>query len=176
MARKRNELGEDASSIVRALMASGGTAKSIAAALRAKGIDASPATIGRRMKELRGKVRERKRGNAPPPPAPKGRAKRAPSVPVPPLPTSPDEIEGDTPLETINAWIETAEEIATLAKKDGNLPVIGQMGRLVASLLEAKRKATPPTPPDPNDNPDMVALGAKVAEQMHKYVDFVLGR
>ncbi len=44
-------------------------------------------------------------------------------------------------------------------------------------FLEAKRKATPPDVPDPNDEPDMISLGAQVAARLHKMAeDEVLSR
>jgi hypothetical protein len=41
------------------------------------------------------------------------------------------------------------------------------MGRLVTALSEAIRKATPPTPPDPNENPDMIVLAESVRKKLH---------
>ncbi len=76
---------------------------------------------------------------------------------------------------TLDRWLARAEAAGRKAATMGNLAAVGQMGRLAVTLQEAKRKATPPAAPDPNDDVDMVRLGADVAERLHKMVDLVVG-
>ncbi len=172
MPRKRIELSAAAEDQMRALMAKGGTVESISKALRAGGAsEASPATIARRMAEVRSSVNAgrvaRREAATPPPPSP-------PAEPEPALPSSPDDIPEGTGLETYDRWLARAERMAVDAEIDGDLKAIGNAGRLVGFLLEAKRKATPKPVADPNEHPDMVALGAQVEERFLKMIDLVL--
>jgi hypothetical protein len=48
------------------------------------------------------------------------------------------------------------------------------MGRLTGALLEAKRRSTPTPKVDPNDDPDMIAMGEQVAERLHRLIDQVV--
>lgn len=93
----------------------------------------------------------------------------------PDLPATPDDIPAGTDVETLNRWLERAERGAAEAERDGNLSQIGNMGRLAKALIEARHKATPPAPPNPDDNPDMVALAAVAAEKFHKLIDLAAG-
>lgn len=164
MPRKRTELSPLHEARLVALAGAGRTAEEIAAALAAEGVTGlSRATVARRLLDLRGAQRVR------------GKASRPAPVEAPPLPATPEDIPEGTDLETIERWLETAERMARKAEADGNLAGLGAMGRLAKGLLEAKRRATPPTPPDPNANPDMVALGAEVAKRLHKLVDDAAG-
>lgn len=90
------------------------------------------------------------------------------------LPATDEDIER-ADAGTLDRWLARAEAAGRTAAAQGNLPAIGQMGRLAVTLQEAKRKATPPAAPDPNDAPDMRLLGAQVAERLHKMVDLVVG-
>lgn len=92
---------------------------------------------------------------------------------APPLPETEDDIPDGTDIDTLDRWIQIAERNGRAAENEGNLQALAQMGRLSASLLEAKRKGAPPIVPDPNDSPDMVKLGADVAERLHKMIDQV---
>lgn len=163
MARKRTELGPTLESRIVALMRAGGTADSITSQLGAEGVGASRATIARRMQELRGQVKA-------------ARAERM-AAPVvvedETLPGSPDAIPEGTDLATLDRWLQTAERMGEAAEADGDLQALAAAGRLSASLLEAKRKATPPSRPDPNENPDLIKLGKQVAERLHKMIDQV---
>lgn len=93
---------------------------------------------------------------------------------APPLPETEDDIPEGTDIDTLDRWIQVAERNGRAAENEGNLQALAQMGRLSASLLEAKRKGAPPVIPDPNDSPDMVALGAEVEARLLKMVDLVL--
>ncbi len=93
---------------------------------------------------------------------------------APPLPESPDDIPEGTDLDTLDRWLLVAERNGRAAENEGNLQALAQMGRLSASLLEAKRKGAPLPTPDPNEHPDMVRLGAEVAERLLKALDLVV--
>jgi hypothetical protein len=167
MARKPNPLSQDHEQRLITLMKAGRTAAQIADALAAEGVKGlSRATVGRRMRELRGPTR------LTPPAASK--APRAEPVEAP-LPSSPDAIPEGTDLEQIERWLETAERNARAAEADGNLAGLGAMGRLAKGLLEAKVKARPTPPPDPNQNPDMQKLGADVSVRFLKLIDEAAG-
>lgn len=96
------------------------------------------------------------------------------SVDAPPLPPSADDVPDDADPTTIDRWIEMADKAGRQAEARGDLAGIGAMGRLLARLMSDKAKFAPPEEPDPNDNPDMKALGARVAEKMHELIDKVV--
>lgn len=168
--RKRTDLGTDGDAIVRAGIARGQSAEQIAGALEASGISVSPRTIARRVREMRGAVRVS--SLTPPVSRP-----TTPSADVDaPLPEDEDAIPDGASVTQLDHWIRQAQTAVDTAEAEGNLPLMGQMLRVAASLAETRRKATPPTPPDPNEHPDMVALGSQVAARLHKMVDLVAGK
>lgn len=180
MARKRIGLTAAQEAKLEAMARSGATLESITKALRRAGADISPATVSRRVREIKGKPNA---GEAPrarpipspletPPPAVAKRARAKPAeVPPPPLPASPDDIPENADPSVLDAWLEETRELATQARNEGELDGFAKMGRLAAALLEHKRKAAPPPKQDPNEDPDMVALAARVAKRLHDYVD-----
>lgn len=171
MPRTRIDFTAKTEAKIVAMMGKGGTAKSISKVLLAAGVDgASPATITRRMRELRGKVKAEK---APAQPA-RSRAPRRPPATEQPLPPTPEAIPEGASLDELNEWLRRAEKMGRAAEEAGDLQGLGAMGRLSASLLEARRKAQPVVKPDPNDDPDMVAMGEQVAAELHKLVDKVV--
>ena len=176
MGRPRIELGPDADVMIRSLLAKGGTVESITAALRAGPVpDAAPATVGRRMAEVRADVnkgRSERRGAA---------AAVAPVVPPsapapiePDLPRSAEDIPENASLADYDRWIARAEKMADDADVDGDLKAIANAGRLVGFFMAERRKATPEAKEDPNDQPDMIALGADVERRLLKMIDLVL--
>ena len=169
MARKRKDFSE---AELRALMARGGTAASITAKLVAAGVDASKATVGRRMRELRGTTKPRAlRTVKKKAPARRGRPPPLPPTEDPPLPPSPDAIPEGVSITQLDRWIGQAEAGINKAEKEGNLPIMGQMLRVAAALAETRRKASPPERPDPNENPDMVSAAARCRDALHKLVE-----
>lgn len=167
MARKRTELGPDVDRQIAALTRRGGTAESIAATLSAAGVAVSPSTIGRRMRELRGPVA-----------APRAIASSKASSPLPraAVDAIPEDVPENTPLGQLDAWLEqVTEAIDKVAPGavDENLPLFGQLIARAAALSETRRKATPPAPPDPNENPDLRRLAKDVVERLHRMVDLV---
>jgi hypothetical protein len=90
---------------------------------------------------------------------------------APPLPDDPEEIPEGTDLQTLDWWLQLAARKGRAAERTENWPAMAQMGRLSAALFEAKRKATPPEVPDPNEHPDMVAAAKRAREQLHKLVE-----
>lgn len=172
MARKRTEFGKAVDTRIVALMRAGGTAESISSQLASEGVEgASRATIGRRMTELRATVRAKRAKAMKAAAKPSSESKPSKASP---LPTSPDEIPEGADLETLNEWLETAKRMGKVAELEGDLQAIARAGRLVTSLIEAKRKAAPPTKPDPNENPDYRALAEEVEARLHKLADEVL--
>lgn len=173
MPRKRHEFGKAIDKRIVALMRAGGTAESISTKLASEGVDgASRATIGRRMTELRDSVKGA-RAKA----MTKARDSSEPSLKEKtktPLPSSPDDIPEGADLETINEWLATAKRMGKVAELEGDLAAIARAGRLVTSLIDAKRKATPPAKSDPDDNPDYRSLAEDVEARLHKLADEVL--
>lgn len=183
MPRTRIDLGTQVEKQIVALMARGGTAASIAASLRADGVaGVSQATIGRRMRELRGEANAARATRA------KSAAKKeAKTRPVPPaaspaatrarpddLPATPDAIPEDADLATIDRWLEIADRNGRVAENEGDMQTLGGMGRLTSMLLERKRKMRPPEKVDPNDSPDMRALAARVGAELHRLIDLAV--
>lgn len=171
MATTRMQLGEAGDARLRALTRAGGTAVSVSATLRAEGWPVSRATVQRRMQELRGKVRPG-RPNAKP---------QRPVAPVAapeatPLPSEPEDVPDGASLPELAALLERCKAALTAAEDEGNLPLVGQMIRVAAAITETMRKATPPARPDPNDSPDMVALGKAVAERVHEMIAMVVAQ
>jgi hypothetical protein len=132
------------------------------------GCDMSRATLARRMREKRGAVG--------PPQVQGPRAKPKPAdlaVSGDPLPEDPDEIPEAATVPELTQLLARCNEALRKAEVAGNLPLVGQMIRVAASLAETIRKATPPERADPNEHPDMVDMGKRVAERLHKMVDLV---
>lgn len=173
MARKRTEFGPDVELRIKALLARGGTTESISQTLTRDGVrGASPSTIQRRVRELRTGTTPGSSGRLP---ASSAADAHVPVVPVEELPGAPEEIPEGTDIDTFDRWIATAEKLAKQAEADKNFVELGKAGRLVVMLLDAKRKATPPQAPDPNENPDLKALAEDVAKRLHNLVDQVTG-
>jgi hypothetical protein len=155
--------------MIRVLLAKGGTVESITAALRAGPVPAaSPATVGRRMAEMRQSVNEervaRREAATMPPPV----------ILEPDLPQTPEEIPEGASLADYDRWIARSERMADDAEVEGDLKAVANAGRLVGFFMAERRKAAPKPTPDPNEHPDMVALGAQVEERFLKMVDMVL--
>lgn len=173
MPRTKREFSAKVEAQITALMTAGGTAQAISKVLVAAGVKgASPATVGRRMRELR---------TGPPAPRAGSRAElraayAAPDAGDSPMPTSPEAIPEGTALSQIERWLKRAEAMGKKAVAKGDLAGMGQMGRLTSALLEAKRKATPPEKDDPKDNPDMASAAARARSLLHKYIDQALGK
>lgn len=179
MARTRTVFTPETDTLIRELMARGGTAESISKALSAKGVrGASRSTIGRRMAEVRGPVSG---GLAYPP----GFASELAAAGDPPveagadsdasgeLPPTGDEVEG-ADAGTLANLLERARKAGRAAAARGDLPGVGAMGRLELQIQVEMRKAQPPPIADPNDDVDMVKLGKEVAARLHKLVDQVV--
>ena len=166
MARKRTALNEDR---IVALMARGRTAAQITEALAEAGIDTSVATVTRRMRELRGKVRAAKRPRLAAPP---GEGKVAPSAPPPP--SSPDPPEEAAPsglaLEEYDALIRHYEDLSRAALGAGDESAAQGWARVALQHRVERRKAEPPPKQDPNERPDMVAAARRGREALHKLI------
>lgn len=157
--RRRIALAPDVESRIAIGVQRGEPAQQIAAAI---GGGVSPATIGRRMREIRGPVQ-----------SPRPKAKSTIAASDVPLPVSPDEIPEGASLPELTKLLERCKAALSSAEKAQNLPLVGQMIRVAASLSETIRKATPPKRVDPNDAPDMVALRIEAARKWHEMIDLV---
>lgn len=168
MPRKKNVFGVKVDGQIAKQAAAGDTAETISKALRASGVKgASPATVGRRMRELGGADASRRVRSS----AALRAAYAEAAADDEPLP---DAIPEGTDLAQIERWLERAEKMGKVAAKKGDLPGIGQMGRLTRMLLEAKIRATPPEKPDPSADPEMLKLAQQVETRLLKYVDDIV--
>lgn len=127
----------------------------------------SPATVSRRMREVRGSVK-----------TPRGRSSAAstgapPTTDAAPLPASPAEVPEGATLPELQSLLTRCKVALTNAEASENLPLVGQMIRVAAQISETIRKATPVKQVDPNDGPDMVALRVEAARKWHEMVDLV---
>lgn len=77
------------------------------------------------------------------------------------------EIPEGTTLAQIDKWLSRAEREAKIAADKGDVDNHVKWVRLAASLIEARRKATPIAKPDPNESPDMVEAAARVRKHWH---------
>jgi len=180
MGRKRTDDGDvQIATLVRA----GRSADAIYEALRDAGLKISRATVGRRVRELRGKVRVGRVASAPKKTKTRTAAppRVAPPVDEPPVDSGPDlpgeleEIPEGLSIQTMQRLLVKADRAAQAAHATGDLATFGAMVSRVTNLSEAIRKATPPEPPDPNERPDMIAAAARAREMLHRLVDKVAG-
>lgn len=164
MARNRTELGPNVEARILSGVKRGETAAQVSAAL---GGVVSRATVGRRMREVRGPVAAPRVSVA---------SKPAPSAAQVAVDEVPEEVPEDTPLGQIDAWLALVDEAIDKVgpgSADENLPLFGQLIARASALSETRRKATPPERADPNDSPDMVALRAEAARKWHEMIDLV---
>jgi len=99
----------------------------------------------------------------------------AASVPPSSVPTEiadvPEVVPADTPVEALDKWIALVEKNARKAETDGNLAAVSSLAMRAVSLHEARRKAMPLPKADPNENPDMRALGEQVEKRLFALID-----
>lgn len=165
MPRQKTEFGKEVEGRIIARMKAGGTAHSISAELTAEGIKgASPATVGRRMKELRGKVRARR------PTSPPAAPKRARAAPEPEDWDDEDDDDGPPlPFDVVDLPKKLAEmqKHAQTAVRKGDLALYDRInGKIIQAL-----KAMPAAPPDPNASPDLIKRAKLVVEKLHAMID-----
>lgn len=175
MPRNKTILSAAGDAVVKQGVKQGKTAEQIHATLPKEDAGVSIRTIGRRIKELRGGVRSKRSDAAPstvPPPAPVPTSD-APSPEAIPVYSKPEDVPEGTSVSELQKLLGTCERARMQAEVDQNWPVVSQLIRTSTMILDSIRKATPVAAPDPNDNPDMVTLGAQVAERLHAMVDLV---
>ena len=163
MGRKRIELSSAREAEIKARAQRGESLETIASAL---GGDVSRSTIDRRLREAK--------ATTPP--------KRRPVPLAPPTP-KPDHIESDalpdavpegTPLADIERWMRRIEVAADKAEADGNLAAFSSLMMRLRAFEDARRRATPLPKPDPNDDPDMVAMGEQAEKRFFQLIDAAL--
>ncbi len=71
----------------------------------------------------------------------------------------------------IDRWSARVEKGAAAAEAAGNLPALASLAMRATALAQARIKATPLPKPDPNDNPDMRALGDQAEKRFEALVD-----
>jgi len=87
-----------------------------------------------------------------------------------------DTASTDTPMSAsdelakVDKWIKKIEEEAEIAQGAGEMQLFGTLTSKLVSLLEHRRKVSPVPKPDPNENPDMIALGEQVWERLRSTV------
>ena len=167
MGRKRIELSSARQAEITARAQRGESLETIAAAL---GGAVSRSTIDRRLREL-------KTGTSPRRP---GTPMRIP-VPVPiPKPASaesealPEAVPDGTPLEQIEGWMRRIEAAADKAEQQGNLAAFASLMTRLRAFEDARRKATPIPKSDPNDDPDMLAMGEQAERRLMQLIDDAL--
>jgi hypothetical protein len=86
-------------------------------------------------------------------------------------PESSTDVPAEATLDQIDEWLAVAKRKANDAALLGDEEAhLGYM-RLIISLLEARRKAEPEKPKDPNENPDFIAAATRVRERWHKLAE-----
>lgn len=170
MPRKREELSSKHEKMLLDLMSRGATVVDACAALVGAGAKISPATVGRRMRELQGKVNTKRARAVHDVPdvfakAPKIRTKTAAPPPREPTEADLDVLDDDIIEEEIKRW-RTMSDVAETA---GDYRQLETAGRLLAMYLEQKRKRRRPEKVDPNDDPDLKARASTVIARLHDY-------
>ena len=154
MARKRIELTQEQEGTILAYASRGAPARAIFDALGGK---VSASTIARRVDELKLK------GLNP--------ATDPETGDIPQDPEAFSEAAQVLPLEMIDKWITRINKAAEGAEAGGDISEIGTLGRLMATLLEVKRKATPIPKIDPNQSPDMITAKKRAFDLLLKAVE-----
>jgi hypothetical protein len=137
-------------------MVRGTSAEALAAEFGGK---ISARSLGRRMRELKGKA-DSARSDA-----------RKSSAPVVDTLPEADAVPENTHLEQLDGWLKRAEREARAAETRGDIETLAKMVRLAGTLLEQKRKATPPPKRDPDENPDMITAARRAREKLHKLIE-----
>ena len=191
MARRQTVWTSQQEAEFRRLARSGLPVVEIAARLRKQGVPgASKTSIDRRVRAMMGSRRARGSSKATPANPATKRASASPARPtapvlpaVPPpassrpapmdlsdIPDDPEALASAAPHD-LDVWIARANSTYEAAIAAENLAVqVTSIGK-AKELLEAKRKATPPPAPDPNANPDFVALAEKCRRELLKLID-----
>lgn len=163
MARKKTELGPKVQARIAELTRQGSTVEIVTAEVQRMGCDVSASTITRRMRELRGAIKTQRSSAFVPPPED--------DVPLDEIVAAlPAEIPDGASTTELNALLARCKRGIEKAETAGNLPLMSNLIRTAAQLTERIAKATPPPPPNPDDNPDMVKLGKQVAERLLKMI------
>lgn len=117
------------------LASQGKSAAQIAALLKAEGAKTSRSSIGRELRKLRGAQRVGRRSAVPLTPT---------SSPPAGDDSEPVNVDAVDP-KTFDDLLEMAGRALNVAEKKGDLAALARFGNLATSILEAKRKAAPPS-------------------------------
>lgn len=158
MARKRIELGNDAEAMILAHASRGSNARQIFDAL---GGTISQRTIARRLEELKasGAFGSAEIGGA------------DPSDDSQDIPSSPDAFSSAMSIEMVDKWIARINVAAQKAEQLEDMAELGTLGRLMATLLEVRRKAMPIPKIDPNESPNMLAARERARIKIAKAIE-----
>lgn len=88
-----------------------------------------------------------------------------------PLPEVPESVPEGADVALVDKWIALVEEAAKDARTDDNMTAFASLTAKLVALLEHRRKVTPVAKADPNDSPDMIALGEQVWLRLKKALD-----
>ncbi len=150
-------------------MAKGDSPEKVHAALSAAGITGvTVRTVARRMAALRPEA------NAARSPSRKAVAPPPESGAGPPLPATPDEIPSDASLALLEHYRRMARAAVDAASDEGDLKLVAQLINMAGAVEDRIQRRTPRVADDPNESPDMVAMGRLVEERFLKMVDMVL--
>ncbi len=83
----------------------------------------------------------------------------------------PEVIPENAPLEVYDRLNATLERAVRQAERDENLAAVASLVAKQTALLAARHKATPLPKVDPNENPDMRALGEQVEARFLSLID-----
>lgn len=143
--------------------------ESVKTILEALGPVASPGTIQRRVRELRGKAPRPAVVSPPAHPQPPAQPSQPSSAP--PHVDVPDDPPETTSLEDIDRWIKLLNRAVAEAERATNLTAIASLSQKTAVLLALKHKLQPLPKADPNDNPDYQRLAAEGRARMKQLVN-----
>lgn len=78
------------------------------------------------------------------------------------------------PATQLRELARLAKELATVARAEGNLSGFTQCVRTISLCVAQAEKLTPPTPPDPEANPDWIAAAKRAREKLHDMLNKAL--
>lgn len=104
------------------------------------------------------------------------RAEAPPPPPQDPAEDVPEAIPEGTDMGTVDKWLTRLDDAAEAARQRSDFQAVSTLMAKYVALLEHKRKAAPPPPIDPNENPDLIAAAERVRERWHKLIDGLAGK
>lgn len=103
--------------------------------------------------------------DAPPPKPPRPKKRKAKT----------DDVDVN-PLELVKRVARDLDALRESAKAEGNAQATATMSRAITQALTLAAKLTPPTPPDPETQPDFLAAAARCRDKLREMVERELSR